>query len=157
MKVKNNLSKANVNDVNKCKSGGVNSTNSKMYLEIKKNNGKFYDVYDMDAYILNNLFGYKVYENHKKKMAGFPETAFDKVVNKLDELKISYKINFTTSSNVIIKDYKKLNQYLKYYEDTKKSISIQDKIDCLILGIKKLNNIDFVELVKIIENYIDEH
>lgn len=90
-------------------------------------------------------------------MAGFPETAFNKVINKLDELKISYNVSFPISDNDIVKDYKKLNQYSKYCEEIKCEISLQDQIDFLISDIKRLNDKDFMELVKIIENYLDEH
>ena len=44
--------------------------NKKTALIIYKNNGKFYNVFDIDAYIFNILFNYKVINNK----AGFPES-----------------------------------------------------------------------------------
>ena len=43
--------------------------------------GLFYSVFDDDALIFNYLFGYKIINNR----CGFPENAFNKVVNILYE------------------------------------------------------------------------
>lgn len=43
----------------------------------------------MDAYIMNLLFGYKVL---KDGLCGFPDNSLSKVLNTLEEAKISYQI-----------------------------------------------------------------
>ena len=52
-----------------------------------KNHGKFYKVRGMDAYIMNMIFGYKVLNGD---VCGFPDTTLNKVINTLNDSKISY-------------------------------------------------------------------
>ena len=59
----------------------------KNFLILYKNKGKFYNAYEVDAYILKEIFGYRVVDGKK---AGFPDNAFNKVENKINDLKISY-------------------------------------------------------------------
>ena len=66
--------------------------NKKSFLILYKNKGKFFNAYEMDAYILNLLFDYKVID---KRKSGFPENVLKKVINTLEEKKISYQIIFT--------------------------------------------------------------
>ena len=47
-------------------------------------NGGFYSVFGDSCYIMLYLFGYKIIDNR----VGFPLSAYDKVINKLEELKI---------------------------------------------------------------------
>lgn len=70
-----------------------------------KNNGKFYEVYYYDAYILNLLFNYKVLNGRK---CGFSDTTLNKVLKKLEKGKISYKI-FYLNKDIIQKDFRKIN------------------------------------------------
>lgn len=80
-------------NVNACKdnvkSGGGGVTNVKSFLILYKNHGKFYQCRDMDAYIMNLLFGYKVL---KDGLCGFPDNSLSKVLNTLEDAKISYQI-----------------------------------------------------------------
>ena len=57
--------------------GGVLKKNDfyKSELIIYKNHGKFYQLKNIDAYIMNIIFNYKVINNK----CGFPDTAFDKI------------------------------------------------------------------------------
>lgn len=52
--------------------------------------GNFYEVFGEEAYILNNLFGYKVKEVNGIKRVGFPIISFNKVIDKLKRFKINY-------------------------------------------------------------------
>ena len=84
---------------NKCKldvksGGGTNvkrvdnkTVNQKDYVLIVKQNGKFCYVYDTDALIFNYIFDYKIISGLR---CGFPNNSLEKVLNKLEELKISY-------------------------------------------------------------------
>lgn len=87
----------------------------------------------MDAYIISELFGYKVLDSKK---CGFPDTALNKVINKLEELKISYKIYFFDRDS-IEKDYKKLNKYGYYYNLTYNNLNLKSRMDFLIQKVKE--------------------
>jgi hypothetical protein len=56
--------------------GVVALLHTKCYLIIYKGAGKFFIAKDLDAYILNILFNYKVIKNR----SGFPENALEKVI-----------------------------------------------------------------------------
>ena len=59
-------------------------------LEIYKN-GNFLNTYEENAIILHKLFNYKVIENDKHKYkCGFPLTQYNKIINGLQDNKISY-------------------------------------------------------------------
>ena len=47
--------------------------------------GNFYHVFDEDVYILYYLFHYKIYQGK----CGFPKSAYNKVIQKLEECRIS--------------------------------------------------------------------
>lgn len=54
--------------------------------------GIFYETYNEDAYILNNLLGYKISDINGNKRLGFPVNSFTKVTLKLKKFKINYLI-----------------------------------------------------------------
>ena len=54
--------------------------------------GIFYETYHEDAYILNNLLGYKISDINGNKRLGFPVNSFNKVTEKLKKFKINYLI-----------------------------------------------------------------
>lgn len=100
-----------------------------MYLEKKKifplylimiQSGNFYEVYGEDALILNKIFNYKVKKVSGSFRVGFPLIALNKVIKKLNELKINYVIVENCNLN-----RKKFNK--NYYELFKEEIS-QDYI-----------------------------
>ena len=116
-------------------------------IKIRKS-GTFYNVFDDDCYILYLLFNYNI-KNYK---IGFPKSALNKVINKLDELKINYEV----IGEDLKGNYKKLNKYLKFLELGKvkynKDINYQNIMD-------KLNNISEDKHDKIlmtIESILDE-
>ena len=56
---------------------------------------------------MSYLFDYKITIDNKY---GFPKTAYNKVINRLEEEKISYQV-ISKDENPIVKDYKNINNY----------------------------------------------
>ena len=104
----------------------------KKYLVIRKNKGKFCTIYGDDANIISSLFGYKILNNNK---VGFPESILNKIINILEDNKISYMVIYIDKSP-LVKDFKKLN-----YEVYKNK------------AIKKLDYVDKVNLINYIYSY----
>ncbi|MDD2207996.1 MAG: hypothetical protein PHG03_00755 [Bacilli bacterium] len=99
--------------------------NKKTALIIYKNNGKFYNVFDIDAYIFNILFNYKVINNK----AGFPDNALNKIINTIENEKISYQIIYK-DKDAEGKKFK-FNTYSKYYNEAKNKILLNDKLNLI--------------------------
>ena len=86
--------------------------------------GKFYHVYGKDAYIISYLFSYKLKELEGMPLCGFPLSSLNKIIAKLEEIKINYLIvdrknNYEVEEN---SDNKNLNNYTKYFEKAKKYV-----------------------------------
>ena len=93
--------------------------------------GKFYYAYGKDAYILSNLFGYKLNEFETNIYSvGFPNNSYAKVISKLEKLKINYLILDKRNNYEVLEsqNYKNLNNYNKYFEKAKKEILIKIRI-----------------------------
>lgn len=99
--------------------------------------GNFYSVFDDDATILHSLFKYKI----KDGRVGFPIGSIDKVVNKLKELHIDYKLD---NVNTHFDD----NKYDYYLVESKNKESLDYKIEEII---NKINEADYNELNQLIE------
>ena len=79
----------------------------------------FYNAFGDDGIILHELLGYKYIEH--KKLVGYPEVAHNKVINRLENEKISYVVY---DKDVVIKEYKGI---LKNYTSMlKKAIENMD-------------------------------
>lgn len=102
-------------------------------INIIKTNNKFYNVYEIDAYIFNLLFGYKIMDNNK---VGFPDSVYNKIINTLEDNTINYNIIFRDKDN-IIKDFKNRNNYLKFKDRALEKIDIDNKVNMIIDKIKK--------------------
>lgn len=104
-------------------------------------------MYDTDALILNYLFDYKILSGPR---CGFPDSSLEKVVTKLEELKISYKIK---NINEIIKNkqYKNLNDYIKVSIIAKKTVLLKHRIDILVKEIKASNKETLERVIESIE------
>ena len=126
----------------------VNKNVNKTYLILYKNHGKFYQCKDMDAYIMNILFGYKVL---KDNLCGFPDNSLNKVLNALEDAKISYQI-IEVDKNPIIKDFGKLNNYSKYLDNSLKNIDKKKRIDIIISKINSCDNSKLDKILEILEN-----
>ena len=83
---------------------------NKNILRLCKNDGKFVLAYNDDAYILHSIFNYKLVREGTKDKCGFPSTIIDKIIEKLEELNISYEIYYKNTLESI-KDYKTLLIY----------------------------------------------
>ncbi len=108
--------------------------------------GGFYNAYNDDAYILFYLFHYNI----KNNKSGFPLSAYNKVINCLEENNISYNVEGKEEK----RDFKKKNKYSfivekgrKLYEREQRANFIYDKISDL-----KENQVD--ELLTLIEDYV---
>lgn len=76
--------------------------------------GNFYEIYGEDAYIMNNLFNYKVKKFDGYVRAGFPIAAYNKVMSKFNSFKINYLI--IDNKEIMKKKFNKNNYevYLKF-------------------------------------------
>lgn len=94
-------------------------------LLIKK--GNFYISLNNDAYIMNNLFNYKIIESTNFIKTGFPINNLDKIKNEL----INNEINYIVIDDVIIDKHKaKNNKYNNYLSNNYK------------IYLNRINNID---------------
>lgn len=112
-------------------------------VEILKNGG-FYSVFGDSCYIMLYLFGYKIIDNR----VGFPKSAYDKVINKLDQL----LINYSDPIEGVNKDFKKRNKYNEFVIKGKNKYSITTRINSII---DKLTNLTEDELDNIL-SFIEE-
>lgn len=116
--------------------GGPEETQK--YIIITQSSGKFFEVYDYDAFMFNYLFDYKIIQNGKTYKCGFPDSSITKITNKLSDLKISYQIIYR-GRNPYIKDLKKINQYSKYKLIALQKLDIKERMDALVEKVKSLN------------------
>lgn len=105
----------------------------------RKNKGKFCTVYGDNANIIYSLFGYKILNNNN---VGFPESVLNKIINTLEDKKISYMVIYRDKSP-LVKDFKKLNNYTKYRDIAIFKLDIISKVDKLINKIKNMDEKEF--------------
>lgn len=86
---------------------GGGSEETQKYIIITQSSGKFFEVYDYDAFMFNYLFDYKILQNGKTYKCGFPDSSITKITNKLSDLKISYQI-YIEEEILMLKILKKL-------------------------------------------------
>ena len=89
--------------------------------------------------MFNCLFEYKIIQNGKTYKCGFPDSSLIKIIDRLNELKISHQIIYR-GKNPSVKDYKKINQYSKYKMIALQKMDIKEQMDTLIEKIKSLCN-----------------
>lgn len=78
---------------------------------------KVYRVFDNDVYILSYIFNYKVKtEENNINVSDFSEAALNKIVTKLNDMKINYLIIDMHAGNDIFKraDFKEKNKYQNF-------------------------------------------
>ena len=122
-----------------------------MFIELYKNDGKFITCYNDDAYILHNIFGYKLVGEGKNDKLGFPSTVIDKIIDKLDSLSINYEIYYKKELESS-KDFKKKNNYQKYLEQGLLQVEIDKKVDLIKY---KLSRLDLKDVNKELEKILD--
>ena len=118
------------------------------YLTLKKLGG-FYSAYNDDAYILFYLFHYNI----KNSKAGFPLSAYNKVINCLEENNISYIVEGKMTEK---RDYKKQNRYHFIVEKGKKLYEREQRANRLYERISELKESEIDGLLSTIENYVFE-
>ena len=122
--------------------------------------GSFYHCYNRDAYILSYIFGYKIKSIEKSnKECGFPISAIEKIIAKLEILKINYVLidrrdNYDIDEK---KDYKKLNEYENFYERANIYLNYKTRIDNInSFLLENMNKKDFRKILGKIEDIIYE-
>ena len=109
--------------------------------------GNFYELYNIDAYILSKIMNYKLKNESNYMKVGFPIISLNKVTEKLDNLRINY-IVIEKEEIYIIKTNKKFknNNYKEYYLNSNNIKNINDRIDIICNYLKnydkdKINNL----------------
>lgn len=87
------------------------------------------------------IFGYQIKDNR----CGFPLNALNKVINVLEDKKISYEVIGECS-----KDFKKLNTYKSYLEKSQNKLEINERLDNII---NKLENLDSERLYLLLDKF----
>ena len=122
-------------------------------------NGKFYNVYGKDAYIISYLFDYKLKKIEDIFVCGFPYNSLNLVIAKLEDKKINYLIVDKRNNYEVddIFDNKNLNRYHKYFEKAKQYVNYKIRLDNIYDFM--LNNIeksDFKDIIMKLEKVINE-
>lgn len=110
---------------------------------VLRKSGGFYVVFGDDSIILYYLFKYKIVGDK----VGFPIKSIDKVLNKLNECKINYKI-INTDINV---NFRLKNNYNKYLDLGKKKHSLDYRINSIIDKLELLDEKDIDKIIRFIE------
>ena len=113
-----------------------------------RKSGTFYSVFDNDCYVLYYLFGYKI-NNYKM---GFPKSAFNKVINTLEDNKISYEVigeNFS-------KNFKNLNKYNKFVGLGRKKYNNDTNYQDIMKKILKVSPEKLDQILSTIDTILNE-
>ena len=100
--------------------------------------GIFINAYGVSAIILHNMLNYKLIMNKKVYKIWFPNNSLIKVLNTLEDKKISYVIYEEDNSIKLEYDYKKLNKYNVEYKKAINKLEIDTKANLVYTKIKKL-------------------
>ena len=133
--------------------GGV-SEGTQKYVIITQSSGKFFVVFGYDAFMLNYLFNYRILQSGKTYKCGFPDSSINKIINKLNDLKISYQIIYR-GKNPLVKDYKKINQYSKYKLIALQKLNIKERMDTLVEKVKSLNEEQAIKVLMELEKCLE--
>lgn len=115
------------------------------YVKLYRNGG-FYSCFEESAFVLHALFGYKIINSK----VGFPIKSYEKVINKLEELNISYQ----NVADNISKDFGNDNSFLTYLEQGKKKFDYNYRIDRILDKLDNLNEEDIDNIINSIEEVI---
>lgn len=118
--------------------------------------GNFFNCYGRDAYIVSDLFGYKIniIEDNIYNCS-FPKSAYNKVISKLEQSKINYMIlDKRNNYEIDEKDNNNnLNRYNEIYLKAKKEITKKMRIEKIH---KYLLSCDDEQIIFMIERIINE-
>lgn len=93
--------------------------------------GTFYHCYGRDANIIAYVFDYQIQSNKNNKECGFPVGGINKVIAKLESLKINYLLldrrnNYEVDAQI---DFKELNTYEEFYQKSNVNINYKTRIN----------------------------
>ena len=121
-------------------------TKYKNYLILIKS-GVFYITFNEDAGIMNSIFSYQI----KNNKVGFPINGLDKVLQKLETLKVN---NLIIDEEEKINEYNK-NNYLMYFNKVKKDLFQNSLNELLLERIKYIlenEENSYQKIIEFIEN-----
>ncbi len=119
-------------------------------IELRKS-GKFYNTFGDDAIILHYLTGYKIVK--EKGGVGFPETAYNKIINILENEEVSY-IVYEKENIIEEKNFKKLNSYKNLLKKGIKDLEMEERFNKIENKIKTLNAKELDHILDLIEDAI---
>ncbi len=108
-------------------------------LELQKQ-GIFVNAYDESAIILHNILDYKLVEQDKIYKVGFPESTLPKVLNTLEEKKISYVYYGVNRTIIEERDFKRLNKFNAEFTKASRRQEIDMKANLIYTKIKRLKS-----------------
>lgn len=108
-------------------------------LELQKQ-GLFVNAYNESALILHNIFNYKLLEQNKIYKVGFPEKSITKVLNTIEERKISYTYYDVDRKINSDKNFKRLNKYNSECNKASRRQEIDMKANLIYIKIKRLKS-----------------
>jgi len=128
-----------------------NNINENTILKLKVEKGKFIHIYDNNAIVMHYVFGYMLNVRNGSYKCGFVKESLESVVNRLDDLCISYEI-FQDKNITLKKDFGIDNKYLTYYNYGIKQLEIDKKIELLI---QKMNCLNVDLESKLLDDFLD--
>ncbi len=120
------------------------------YVELRKS-GKFYNVFGDDALVVHYLTGYKIVA--EKGGVGFPETAYNKVINALEDAEVNYRV-YEKEEIKEEKNFKKINNYKGILKKGISILSIEERFQKIEKKIKGLNAKELDRVLEAIEDAI---
>lgn len=121
--------------------------------------GNFYNVIGNDIYIMRYVFDYKIVTNNGIDKVGFPIANINKVMDKLNELKINY-LTIEKCEGIVKINYKKrfkINNYYNYSSNSNNYCEKKDRINNIISILnKKLDDINFDIIIGKVEKILNE-
>lgn len=93
--------------------------------------GQFHYCYGKDAVIISYLFSYVLKKVDGNYNCGFPNSAVNKIIAKLEEYKISYMVVDKADNFEVLKleNYKSSNKYSEIYSKANKYINKKNRIN----------------------------
>lgn len=95
------------------------------------------------------MFDYKLLptdKTAKNYKCGFPDVSFNKVINALEDKKISYQVIYN-DKNPLIKDFKNKSRYNEFRIAAIKKQDIKTKMDLLVSKISSIDDIDKLTMI----------
>ena len=137
------------NEHNTIQYNTIQSINSDKKILLIFKRGKFFIVYDDDAFVFHYLFGYRL---TSKDITGFPETELIKITNTLDDKKISYQVIYK-DRDPVVKDYSNLDNYNKILTKSIECLEMETKIESLKKQIDEIDDYELLcRIVEVINN-----